>query len=230
MIYLLYLLILLPWLTDYLESNRLPATLRELLTEISLTLLIGLGVHLLIRQNRRARRQSAEMERLAITDPLTGLGNSRSLQETVIREVARARRMERPLSCVLLDLDDFRMINDRFGHERGNQVLQVVARTIGEMIRRVIDRAFRYGGDEFLILLPEADTTQALAVAQRLRQALLALRPPTIPKKSLSASFGVAELRKEQRAEDLLRTMDRALFQAKAKGKNIIYNAELLDS
>lgn len=229
MVYLLYLLMLLPWLTDYLEGNRLPTTLRELLTEISLTLLIGLGVHTLLRQHRKTQRQSAEMERLAITDLLTGLGNSRSLEETLIREVARARRMDRPLSCVLIDLDDFRMMNDQFGHERGNQVLQVVAHTIGEMIRREIDRAFRYGGDEFMILLPEADTTQALAVAQRLRQALIALRPPSIPKKSLSASFGIAELRKEQRAEDLLRTMDRALFQAKAKGKNIIYDAELLD-
>lgn len=229
MVYLLYLLMLLPWLTDYLESNRLPTTLRELLTEISLTLLIGLGVHTLLRQHRKTQRQSAEMERLAITDLLTGLGNSRSLQETLIREVARARRMDRPLSCVLIDLDDFRMVNDQFGHERGNKVLQVVAHTIGEMIRREIDRAFRYGGDEFMILLPEANTTQALAVAQRLRQALIALRPPSIPKQSLSASFGIAELRKEQRAEDLLRMMDRALFQAKAKGKNIIYDAELLD-
>lgn len=229
MVYLLYLLMLLPWLTDYLESNRLPTTLRELLTEISISALIGLGVHTLIRQRRQAQRQSAEIERLAVTDHLTGLGNSRSLQETLIREVARARRTDRPLSCVLLDLDDFRMMNDRFGHERGNQVLQVVARTIGEMIRRGIDRAFRYGGDEFMILLPEADTTQALAVAQRLRQALVALRPPNIPNKSLSASFGIAELHKEQRAEDLLRTMDRALFQAKAKGKNVIYDAQLLD-
>jgi diguanylate cyclase (GGDEF)-like protein len=224
---LLYLLILLPWITDFLESG-LPTTLRGFITELVLSVVIGVGVHAYIRLHHQTRHQTVEMERLATTDLLTELGNSQMLKEALVREVARARRSDRPLSCVLFDLDDFRMMNDRFGHEKGDLVLKVVARKIEEAIRREVDRPFRYGGDEFFILLPETQSNQALAVAQRLREALIALRPPAIPNKSLSASFGIGELREGQNAEDLLRSVDRAANQAKAKGKNVIYDAALL--
>jgi diguanylate cyclase (GGDEF)-like protein len=230
MTYLLYLLIFFPWVMRYLENGTISKNPVHLVSETTLSILIGLGVYAYIRQRERLDRQRMEMERMASIDPLTGLGNSRFLKEVLVKEVARARRTDRPLSCILLDLDDFRLMNDRFGHEKGDQVLKVVAQKIGEVIRQAVDRAFRYGGDEFIILLPETKDDQVLAVAQRLREAFIALRPPTIPKKSLSASFGIAELRDGQNAEDLLRSVDRAINQAKTKGKNIIYDAALLDS
>jgi diguanylate cyclase (GGDEF)-like protein len=153
------------------------------------------------------------------------LGNSQSFQETLVREVARARRSGQPFSCVLLDLSDFRLINDQFGHEKGNQVLQAVAQMIRQIIRQKTDSAYRYGGDGFALILPESDGAQALSVAQRLRETLMALKPPTIPKKTLSANFVLASLREDARAEDLMRMLDRALVETKARGKDLIYEA-----
>lgn len=230
MIHLLYLLILLPWVMDFLEGGRFPVNAQEVLSELSLSILIAIGVYAFIQQRAGVQKQMEEIKRLSVTDPLTGLGNARLLEEVLVREVARARRTDRPLSCILLDLDDFRRINNQFGLEKANQVLQVAARTIGEVIRQGMDIAFRYGGDEFIILLPEADSRQALGVGQRLREAFIALQPPAIPKRSLSSSFGLAELRDGQNAQDLMITLDRALTQAKSRGKNIIYDAQLFDS
>ena len=223
---LLYLLVLLPWITDYVETRRFPASFQEAVTEIALSALVAFGVSLFLRHRAKIVEQSTEIDRLAGADPLTGLGNVRSLQEVLAREVARARRIDRPLSCVLMDLDDFRMINDQYGHEKGNRVLQVVAETIRGVIRQEMDRAFRYGGDEFMIILPEAGGHQALAVAQRLREVFISLQPPVIPKKALPVSIGIAELREGFRSQDLLRLLDRAIVQAKSRGKNIIYDAK----
>jgi diguanylate cyclase (GGDEF)-like protein len=230
MIYLLYLLMLFPWATDFLENGRFPVNIRGGLSELSLSILIAIGVYAFIKQRNGVRDHAEEIKRLSVTDSLTGLGNARLLEEVLVREVARARRTDRPLSCILLDLDDFRILNNQFGLEKGNQVLRVAARTIREVIRQGMDIAFRYGGDEFIILLPEADSHQALSVAQRLREAFIALQPPVIPKRSLSSSFGLAELRDGQRANDFMITLDRALTHAKTKGKNIIYDARLFDS
>ncbi len=230
MIYLLYSLVVLPWITDTLEKGRFPSSLQEALNEVILSALIAVGVFVFIRQREKIERQGNEIGRMSDTDSLTGLGNVRLLQEALVREIARTRRMDRPLSCLLMNLDDFRMINDRYGHEKGNQVLQVAADTIRKVIRQEMDRAFRYGGDEFMVLLPETETKQALSVAQRLHEAFIALQPPAIPKRALPVSIGLAQLQEDQRAEDLLRRLDRAISQAKSKGKNIIYDAQLIDA
>ena len=227
--YLWYGLVLLPWGVEFLETGHLPATFREATTEVCLSLLIVVGILVLIRQQRRLKDLTSEMDRRSSMDPLTSLGNTQSLQETLVREIARTRRVERPLSCVLMDLDDFRMINDQYGHEKGNGVLQTVAGTIKTVIRQDVDRAFRYGGDEFLVILPEAEGQQALAIAQRLREALIDLKPPTIPKRALPVCIALAQLREDQRAHDLLRSLDRAMVKAKAQGKNMIYDARLLE-
>jgi diguanylate cyclase (GGDEF)-like protein len=134
--------------------------------------------------------------------------------------------MDRPLSCIFFDLDDFKVINDRFGHATGNSVLQTVGKSIQSTIRQGMDLAFRYGGDEFVIILPEADKAQAYLIAQRLHQAISALRPPTIPIKSLEVSLAVAQLRPAQIAIDLLSLVDKAMHRAKARGKNLIFDAE----
>jgi diguanylate cyclase (GGDEF)-like protein len=227
--YLLFLFAAAPWIFGWFETGRLPSTWLEGLSEAALSVLVAVGVFLLIRRDEKIRSLQAEIERMSDIDPLTGLGNVRSLQETLIREVARTRRLDRPLSCLLLDLDDFRMINNQYGHDKGNRVLQTTANTIRKVIRQEMDRAFRSGGDEFLIVLPEADNAQALAVAQRLREAFIALAPPSIPKKALSSSMGLAQLRPEDRADDLLKLLDRAVARAKSGGKNIIFNAKLFE-
>ncbi len=226
---LLYSLVLLPWVTEYLESGRIPQAPGEFITEGVLSALIGLGVYYYIKQQGLIQGGLSEIGRLAETDSLTELGNVRSLEEVLVREVARMRRMDHPFSCILMDVDEFRMINEMHGHEKGSRVLQVVASTIRGVIRMEIDRAFRYGSDEFLILLPETDSPQALSVAERLRDAFIALQPPTIPKKALSVSFGFVQLKEGYRSDDLLRLLDRAVLKAKAGGKNKIFDANALE-
>ena len=142
--YGLYLLVLVPWVTDYLETGRMPQAGPQVLTEIVLSILLAAGVTVLIHLRRKIEDQEATIERLSDTDVLTGLGNTQCLQVELVREVARTRRMDRPLCCLLMDLDDFRLINDKYGHEKGNHVLKVVAGTIRTVIRQEMDRAFRY--------------------------------------------------------------------------------------
>jgi diguanylate cyclase (GGDEF)-like protein len=223
---LLYLLLITPWITDYWEKGHWPAAPREMITEISLSILIGAGVSVLLYYRRQMLRRQDEIEQSAQTDALTAVGHPRALEEALVKEVARSRRMDRPLSCIFFDLDDFKTINDRFGHATGNSVLQTVGKSIQGTIRQGMDLAFRYGGDEFVIILPEADKAQAYLIAQRLHQAISALRPPTIPIKSLQASLAVAQLRPEQNRMDLLKLLDKAMHQAKTHGKNLIFDAE----
>jgi diguanylate cyclase (GGDEF)-like protein len=223
---LAYLLIAAPWLTEYLEDGHFPASLRGMITEITLSVIIGVVIRLLLSSHRMLSQQKAEMAQLAYADPLTMLGNPRALEEALVKEIARARRMDRPLSCIFFDLDDFKAINDRFGHASGNSVLQTIGKSIQGIIRLGMDLAFRYGGDEFLIILPEADKAQAYIIAQRLQQALAALHPPAIPLKEIHASLGIAQLRPGQNATDLLNLVDQAMREAKTRGKNLLFDAE----
>lgn len=226
---LLYLFLVTPWITDYWEKGHWPAAPREMITEITLSILIGAGVSILLYYRRQVLKLQNEIEQSARTDALTAVGHPRALEEALVKEVARSRRMDRPLSCIFFDLDNFKAINDRFGHATGNSVLQTVGKSIRGTIRQGVDMAFRYGGDEFVIILPEADKSQAYLIAQRLHQAISDLRPPAIPIKSLEVSLAVAQLRPAQIAIDLLSLVDKAMHQAKSRGKNIIFDAEDLE-
>ena len=229
MIYGLYLLIFLPWLGNYLEVGQFLSPFPGILMDILISVVTLIGVYVFVRQHRKVQTQVEEIQQLAGTDVLTGLGNVSSLQESLVREVARARRTDRPLSCLLLDLNDFQLINDQYGHEKGNKVLQVVAATIRGVIRHETDRTFRSGSDEFMIILPEAETQQVLSVAQRLQEAFLALKPPVIPKRSLPVNIGYVQLNEQHRAEDLLRVLNHAVSKAKTQGKNVIFDAQQLE-
>ena len=168
-------------------------------------------------------RLHEKVQQQAATDELTNLVNRRRFMEALEAELARARIMGSPLSVVLADLDDFKLINDRYGHHAGDQALKA----FGEHLRmhlREVDVAGRVGGEEFAILLPETDTQAATAVAQRVRGAL-AETPIAVTgdeRVSLTASFGIAELAAGQSADALLRLADVALYQAKGEGKNCV--------
>lgn len=224
-----YLLIALPWLLDSLEKGRPPQTFVEIWPEIVLSGLIAAGVHALVRSRRLLSAQRAEMDRLAELDTVSSLGSPRALEATLVKEVARARRMDHPLSCIFMDLDDFNAINTRFGHTVGNSVLQVIGRTVRTVIRGDVDSAFRYGGDEFFIILPAADKEQARVVARRLSESILALKPPTVPLKTIPVSLGIAQLRPQQVAGDLLALMDKSMRRAKGRGKNLVFDAEAIE-
>jgi diguanylate cyclase (GGDEF)-like protein len=151
---------------------------------------------------------------LARTDSLTGLPNRRSFDELARRELARAERLMTPLALAIIDLDDFKLINDRQGHAVGDLVLRQFAATTGRALRS-IDVAARLGGDEFALLLPNVDAGAARLALQRFQKALLDYPLP------IGCSVGVAQVVGGD-LEDVLRHADDALYRAKASGKGSI--------
>jgi len=164
-------------------------------------------------------------ERSAMTDWLTGLYNRGAFRASALRELRRGQRYRQRLSLLLFDLDDFKVVNDRYGHERGDLVLRETSRLIGKLVRDV-DVAGRYGGEEFAILLPETGRDGAAAVAERIRSAVAQqtwVRGPLDDPFRMTISGGVA-VYPEDGGElgDLFRQADAALYRAKAMGKDRI--------
>jgi diguanylate cyclase (GGDEF)-like protein len=174
-------------------------------------------------ENERLHRT---VKRQAITDELTQLANRRRFTETLAVEVRRAERFGDPLALILADLDDFKEINDRYGHQAGDEVLRRFADVLRENVRD-FDLPVRYGGEEFAVLLPETGVQGGERLARRLQNALLRLRLPEISgnKPPVTASFGVAAFPAARSAEELLSAADGALYRAKAAGKNRVASA-----
>jgi diguanylate cyclase (GGDEF)-like protein len=164
------------------------------------------------------------VERQALVDGLTGLANRRAASDALHGETARAERLETPLSVVLADLDEFKEVNDAHGHAVGDEVLRVVAEVLRETLRES-DVAGRWGGEEFLLLLPGADEEGAAQLAERVRVALAARSIPSVPGLHVTASFGVAEYAGETTPEQLLEAADGALYRAKRAGKDRVERA-----
>ncbi|MGH3023346.1 MAG: diguanylate cyclase [Gaiellaceae bacterium] len=167
------------------------------------------------------------VERQANTDGLTELPNRRQFEEALEAEISRAERFGGGLALILADLDDFKQVNDRYGHQAGDDVLQTFAEILRETVRE-IDLPSRYGGEEFAVLLPQTDLEGAHRLAERLRRAL-ASRPMTTQPGALvavTASFGVAAFPDSPTPASLFAAADDALYQAKHAGKNCVVSAD----
>ena len=170
-----------------------------------------------------------EIQQAARTDALTGLLNHGAMQVRLREEIARARRDGTPLTCVILDLDDFKRVNDSRGHQAGDELLRGVADLLRAELRPY-DQVARYGGDEFVLLLPGSDEPTASAVAERVRDAVAAESEPGSRLELAGAcSLGVAQWREPLDAEALLEHADRALMLAKrtGKGRVAVANADV---
>jgi diguanylate cyclase (GGDEF)-like protein len=163
---------------------------------------------------------------LAITDALTGLYNHRHFHQIFSTEMGRCKRYRKDLSIIMLDVDDFKKFNDTFGHSSGDLVLAAIGDLIGGTLRGV-DYAFRYGGEEFIVLLPETRLEQAVQVAERLRQMVeteTKARFTTLAGQGVTVSVGVAAYPVDADKKDkLFEKVDALLYQAKVFGKNKVY-------
>lgn len=169
-----------------------------------------------------SRRLQEEYKRHALVDGLTGLFNRRRLDEVLPRYVARSHFEKRPLSVLMIDVDHFKSINDRFGHYSGDRVLYEVAHVLRDRCRPS-DFVARYGGEEFTVVLPGARALDAELVAERLRLAVegLAIRLESgLALPTTTASIGIAELVTDESTGELLTRADAALYQAKRSGRN----------
>ncbi|MFC1684518.1 GGDEF domain-containing protein [Pseudomonadota bacterium] len=155
----------------------------------------------------------------ALVDPLTGVKNRSSMDATIQREVDLAQRHGTPLSVLLLDIDHFKSINDRFGHACGDYVIQAVAQCISETVRGS-DMVFRFGGEEFLVLLSCTDCKGTCLLAERIRQNIENLAFSRESELLVTASLGISCLQMEDKPEDLFKRADKALYQAKKYGRN----------
>ena len=165
----------------------------------------------------------------AVTDELTGLANVRQLHGVLDNEIERARRFGHPLGLVMLDVDDFKQVNDSYGHQQGDQVLAAVAVVLRDLSRD-IDQPARYGGEEMAVVLPQTDIEGAVQLAERMRETVEQLQLPRLDGKGqlrVTVSFGVASIPYSAAdKEHLIATADAALYRAKRAGKNRVEVAE----
>ena len=172
--------------------------------------------------HRRLERQAAELERLSNLDGLTGLQNRRSLDARLETELARARRNAAALSLLMLDIDNFKEINDRYSHTVGDEVLKRLARLLRGSLRDV-DLCARFGGEEFAVVMPDTGLAGAAEVAEKLRAVVEAERWDGLrPELRLTVSLGVASLRPHEDAATLVARADAMLYRAKRVGKNCV--------
>lgn len=166
---------------------------------------------------------------MAITDILTGLHNHRYFKQVFAQEMGRAKRYQKSLSIILMDVDDFKKYNDSYGHTTGDMVLKVIGDIIMKTIRSV-DHAFRYGGEEFVVLLPETKLESALQVAERLRERIELETGSVITgitSRGVTVSVGVAAFPDDgTRTKELFNVVDGLLYKAKEFGKNKVYHVK----
>ena len=201
---------------------------------VLLLLLLGLAVFawVVLRQLRerivieRALHQANQtLQAMALTDSLTRLGNRRRLDAVFEAELKRARRYDYPVSLVMLDLDHFKLYNDRYGHPQGDQCLRRVAELLQLALKRPADLAVRYGGEEFTLLLPDTDAHGAELIVQDIQAQLRrqAIEHAASPLGQVSISAGIAACRPAQGGatpEELIAAADEALYQAKRQGRD----------
>lgn len=201
---------------DYLAKPfALPVVVARVRTQLLLKQMIGELEH-----------ANHKLETLSLRDELTQLANRRSFDDAFSREKRRAQREGKPLSLALVDIDYFKNYNDTFGHEAGDATLRRVANAIAHSVGRGSDVAFRYGGEEFAVLLPDTDAEGALRVAERIRETVECLAIPSAGSAAacVTVSIGVATAMPSsaEQLATLFEHADQALYRAKSEGRNSV--------
>jgi len=183
-------------------------------------------VKLRVRNQIRIINQLRIINHLSTTDQLTGIPNRRSFNIQVNKEWGRNMREKKPLSLLLLDIDSFKLFNDTYGHQQGDEVLRLIAAALMDSLRRSSDFAARWGGEEFVVLLPGTDMNGAWINAERIRENIeqTSVSVSTGQTVGLTVSIGVSTVIPTQdgNQNDLISQADRALYTAKEKGRNLV--------
>jgi diguanylate cyclase (GGDEF)-like protein/PAS domain S-box-containing protein len=160
------------------------------------------------------KKMEEELVRLSITDNLTGLFNQRHFTRKIEEEADRARRMKYPLCLVIFDVDNLKAYNDTYGHLKGDEILKTIGEVTSRSIRKDVDSGFRYGGDEFALILPYADMGTAREITERIGERVFK------DTGGVTLSFGISELSKDVSVHDLIHLADRLMYEEKGRGKN----------
>lgn len=191
--------------------------------ELKLLVTIGSEIGVAIENAwlyEKSYAHSKKMEELSITDSLTHLFNRRHFYRRLKEEMARAKRQKNPLSLLVVDLDNLKDYNDKYGHLKGDEALRGVAQAITASIRQDVDSGYRYGGDEFAVILPYSDEIEAAEVAERIRKTFEDFAFP-----DTSLSVGLAQLNFDEDVDDLVTRADSAMYAAKNSGGNRVEKA-----
>lgn len=171
------------------------------------------------RYQQNLLQLNEELKEVALHDPLTGLANRRLLMSRLNEEIERSRRNQQPLSLVMLDVDHFKHINDAFGHDVGDKALCMMAKAIEQQLREV-DLCARWGGEEFMLLLPETRSEQAIHTVERVMQAIRSLQLRDDKTVMLSISAGITQYHANEAMDVTINRADGALISAKLNGRN----------
>lgn len=198
----------------------------EKFDDVDLSLLEILGPQIAVAlEGAEWRERATQFQLMSITDPLTGLLNRRYLEERLTDELNRSERYDYAMSCLMIDIDDFKSYNDRNGHQAGDVALKITAHALKAALRSA-DVACRYGGEEFCILLPQTSLSEAGVIAERMRQRVADKEYPfgkSQPRGNVTISIGISTLGKYiDTGEKVIAAADRALYTAKSQGKNRI--------
>lgn len=200
-----------------IDLHPLTSQLIDVLMALFIALILS---EIFFRIRRHQYELQGDLQQQATTDALTGLANRRVFEDRLGKELARSKRHGDPLSVVLGDLDHFKRINDSFGHEVGDKLLRQISEIIRGALRKE-DLAVRWGGEEFLLMLPATDLDSAHEVAERIRSQIAAAPIPCdgqdVP---VTISLGVAQLADDETIRELIRRADDAMYRAKSEGRN----------
>jgi len=186
---------------------------------ILLSAALGYRFRTMREEERHLREREKNLQAITVTDELTGLFNRRFLNATLIKEIAAARRSKTSLSLLMMDVDHFKNFNDTYGHLEGDQALVTLGKMLTQMLREE-DIACRYGGEEFVAILHNADKSAALDVAERIRSHFQRMALTSGKTVRLTVSIGAAEMLPEDSPDQFLFRADQALYHAKKTGRN----------
>jgi diguanylate cyclase len=204
---------------DFRPATTMPSVVASLPLLVAYPIAVGIATY---RLTRRVRDQNRMLAALSRTDGLSGLLNKISWEQIVYVEMARCRRSRRPASLLMIDVDHFKSINDRYGHPAGDQVIRNVAAIVGRTVR-ASDISGRYGGEEFAVVLPETDIDGAAVIAERIRRRIEAATMEPVAGIRCTVSIGIAAAQPDvEDAGDWIARADRALYEAKRLGRNLV--------